>query len=305
MKSKLKSKLDLGSLNISNDLFKIEVPESLYEDEFNRLIKKHFILRDALESEMAVKDDFVMVTLQSSNSKYNKPIVPITLGLNMLNEQIEQSIIGMKIGELKTISIDDSEVNIQVKSIKKKSLIEVSDELVKKENIDNVSTIDEYKEYVAKQYKEKAKRRISMNLLSDVYDSINKTFEFDIDEQEKNDFIQSQVNSILKDAENVEGGIVTLVKGSNPEIETEAEAIENVKALIEPRFKLEIVAEEYCQAKGLIFNEETYEVFIEQNKDKIKTMENQSVKEAFTYETYTKYVMANSLNEYVINYFLG
>ena len=143
LKSKVLKEFDFRKADVSEVDFTYKVEN--VEKELLRIKKKNKITYEANEVN---KGDIVLCSLKSNNPKFNSEI-SINTGLELFNKEIEAGIIGMKKGESKITYVDDKNVSIEVMKIERCELPKVlTDEMVKKEEIEGVSTVKALEEHL-------------------------------------------------------------------------------------------------------------------------------------------------------------
>lgn len=171
--SKVIKLTDFRDMEITEEMQGKALSEEEIKDILNKLAKKNVV---TAEVDSIEKGDFVILDLKGEETKFNKNGLQINVGLGLFNKELEDEILGMEKNENKTLTINDKEVKVGVKSIKRRSIPEVTDELIAGLHIEGVNTIGEYKEYLRdKDIKEKR-----MNIIP------FKSFEYIVENSEYN-----------------------------------------------------------------------------------------------------------------------
>lgn len=102
------------------------------EEEFARVAKQHGQIVQLQAPETIGEGDIVEVRLSSAIEKFNKT-VPLSLGRGFFDKEVEAAMVGMEIGQEKTISIQGEEVSIAIISAKRKLVPEVTADMLAKE----------------------------------------------------------------------------------------------------------------------------------------------------------------------------
>lgn len=92
-------------------------------------------------------NDLVVIEIFGESDRYNKDQVEITVGLKLYNADIEKALLGMKIGESKTIITEEEEVLFTVKSIRRKVYSELTLDKIRGED-PSINSIDEYEDRI-------------------------------------------------------------------------------------------------------------------------------------------------------------
>ncbi|GLC29449.1 hypothetical protein [Clostridium omnivorum] len=184
LKSRVIKEFDFREADVSGEDFTYEVDKKFIEKEILRIRKKNKIVQEVKE----VKEgDIVVCSLKSINPKFNKENVSINAGLGLFKREIEMALIGMKIGENKTIGADNERVSIDVINVKRSVLPDLTDEMVQKEKIDNITSVKSLTEYLEQLYKDEKNKAIdnkSYKLIENVINQVIAKSKFDINEED-------------------------------------------------------------------------------------------------------------------------
>lgn len=120
---------------------------------------------------------------------------PLEIGSGSFIPGFEEQVLGMKVAEEKEIRVSfpdnyqapdlagqEAVFKVKVNEIKEKILPEVSDELIKQAKIENVETVDAYKEYARKRIEEEKKNAADQALTNDIMTELTKICEVEIPE---------------------------------------------------------------------------------------------------------------------------
>jgi FKBP-type peptidyl-prolyl cis-trans isomerase (trigger factor) len=184
LQSRLIKEFDFREADVSGVDFTYEIDKRFIEKEILHIRKKNKIVHEVDE----VKDgNIVECSLKSINLKLNKEKVSINVGLGLFNREIESALIGMKTDETKIISVDNESVSVYVINVKSNEIPDLTDEMVKKEKIENVNNVKSLMEYLEELYeneKNKAINEKSYNLVENVIKQIIAKSKFDINEED-------------------------------------------------------------------------------------------------------------------------
>lgn len=95
------------------------------EEEFARVAKQHGQIVQLDAPETIGEGDIVEVSLHSVLEKFNKT-VPLALGRGFFDKEVEAAMVGMEVGQEKTVLIQGEDVTISVISAKRKVVPEVT-----------------------------------------------------------------------------------------------------------------------------------------------------------------------------------
>lgn len=184
----------------------------MIDDEMKRIAKRYGKVVDTdAEYEIAV-DDIVMIRSKSSLAKYNKPMIPVTVGKNLFSEIIENNLIGMKVKESKVVNVDGEDVEFTVLKVKTREVPEITLDMLKedlknssadKAVIKAVKSIDDFKNILREDF-------IDMNKMENFFDNVYKyirdlaisKMEVDLDEEDYNVYRENFMYGIKSEAMN-------------------------------------------------------------------------------------------------------
>lgn len=181
LKSIVINEFDFRKVDVSGQDFTYKIDKELIEKEIIRIRKKNKIVHEVEK----VKDgDIVVCSLKSVNPKFNKEHVSINAGLGLFKREIEAALIGMKKGESKTIGVDNESVSIDVINVRRSVMPELTDEMVKKEKIDNITNMKSLVEHLYEDEKNKDIDNKSYTLIENVIKQVISKSKFDINEED-------------------------------------------------------------------------------------------------------------------------
>lgn len=178
--------------------------EAMADSELERIAKQHGKVEEATSDHGVSDGDIVMMRTKSENSKYNKPMIPVTVGKGIYNADIEENIIGMKQNESKDIALDGFTVNVTILKIKTKTVPQLTLEMVNNEmksQGDEFSSIDEFRASLIEDAIEMYKFDSYYGKISSyVRDFIVEKSEYEIDEKEAEEYRNKIISAIEKEA---------------------------------------------------------------------------------------------------------
>lgn len=184
LQSRLIKEFDFREADVSGEDFTYEIDKKFIEKELLHIRKKNKIVNEVEEVKAA---DIVVFSLKSINPKLNREKVSINAGLGLFNKEIEAALIGMKKGESKTIEVDNESVGIDIINVKRSEIPELTDEMAKKEKIDNITDVKSLMEYLEQLYEDEKNKAIdekSYNLVENVIKQVVTKSKFDIKEED-------------------------------------------------------------------------------------------------------------------------
>ena len=123
------------------------------EDEISNEIRRELLSRRTYAAvSTAQQGDIATLRLESENKRYNKDSIRLNLGLGLFDRELEKSVEGRSTGDLYETSAGGCAVKVTVVSLERKVSAELSDGFVRSLGIEDVSTVEEYREHLAGKY---------------------------------------------------------------------------------------------------------------------------------------------------------
>ncbi|MCG7381708.1 hypothetical protein [Paenibacillus sp. ACRRY] len=189
LKSTLIKLANYKDMEITDDMRGEPLNENEIEGFLDKLAKRNVVTTDVEKIESG---DFAVLNLKADQERFNRKNLKLTVGLGMFNSELETQVIGMSRGEVKTLNVHGHDVLVDVQSVQRRSLAEVSNEIILSLNIKGVTTVSEYKAHlINKDLKEKRTSAICQNIV----DFVINNSEFAISEEDISYLYQLQLNA--------------------------------------------------------------------------------------------------------------
>ena len=119
------------------------------------------------------KGDVVVLALQSELAKFNRPMVPLTVGGRLFDAELEEQLVGRCVGETFTAMVQDKAVTVTVKQASRTIFPEPTDEMAAAyaethEGFEGVCTVNDYRNHVTEKYIEQEKQSIFYQTMDEV-----------------------------------------------------------------------------------------------------------------------------------------
>lgn len=273
-------------------------------------------------------DIIALKVFASCDERYNKDNVEIAVGMNLYNKDIEDALIGMRINESKTISIDGLDITFNVLSIKKKVYSEITLEKVKAED-PSITSVDEYKDKIYqkicdKLIRDKAEKLQINPMIKKLFNTVDIKFNYEeidkdiikthsevleqldqsLKDESAHDYIAEfirnilingdYVNMILKDGMIKEEYVTSLNDEDLMKCYKEELSLGTCKMYIKISF---------CEKNGMDLSKEAYENMVRKQSE-IYNMTVEMYKEKNSYLNYRFFYIDNSLKKLLIDYML-
>lgn len=151
--------------------------------------------------------DVVLLSLESEMPKFNRPMVPVTVGGNLFDAEFEKQLAGHTVGETFTVTVQDKPVTVTVKQASRTVFPEATDEMAaayaaEHEEFSNAVTVEKYRSCVIEKYIAEQKQQILFSAMDAVSEYVltNSDFNFSEDEiSERMDKAKKEICQSLKD----------------------------------------------------------------------------------------------------------
>lgn len=136
------------------------------------------------EPETVAVGDSVSCRGESAAANWNRPVLLFYPGHGLCEKVLEDALIGMRTGESKTVSLPEGDVTLTVARIIRTVPHPINDELVRLENIEGVSTVEEYRRWYRETIEAKQKDTNCHRAANWLLREIKSRSEFFIDQEE-------------------------------------------------------------------------------------------------------------------------
>lgn len=143
--SKLEKIFDFHQVDYTRAIESFEIDQNRLEKDLQLMRKRHMKKINAIKIEAG---DYVLLNSHSLEKRFQKSNITVIVGKGMFHKELELSLIGLEVGNKKTIVIDDHQVNIEILKIDRMVLPVLDDEDIQKWEITNVSSYQELNDYL-------------------------------------------------------------------------------------------------------------------------------------------------------------
>lgn len=184
MKSKLVSLYDYKqiSMEVEPVIVTTEDLDGEAANDMETLRRRHTCMADA---EIVAKGDICTLALESTNPRYCKPSLPLNVGLGLFAPQLEEALIGQKMGASLEVEVGGDVVKATILSCKRNTVPEkVTDEMVTSLQLEGVSTVEEYRQYLHRWYLDFYHREYTTYYAYELLSEVCKESVWEMDEGE-------------------------------------------------------------------------------------------------------------------------
>lgn len=111
-----------------------------------RLTEGSFDLIPLPEGEKAVNGDVVTFSVSGGEGRYGKEDLRLTLGQGIYDNIVEDAMIGKTAGDVLKVAVGEWDLTIAIHEICRKQLPIMTDDMVKAQQIENVTTLEQFRE---------------------------------------------------------------------------------------------------------------------------------------------------------------
>lgn len=153
------------------------------------------------------KGDVAVLSLESELDRFNRPILPLTVGKNLFDAELEGQLIGHCVGEKFTVKVQKNDVAVTIKQASRTVFPEPTDEMAAEyvkehDEFSGVSTVEEYRRRIAEKYIEDEKQQAIYNAMDEIlgYVLTHSDWEFDDSEiKEQKEIALAEIKEELKE----------------------------------------------------------------------------------------------------------
>ncbi len=185
MKSKINSLADYRQAPFEREVV-ISCPEEYMEKQLRRLTRGG---KKTESVSVLQKGDVAVLTLESKLPKFNRPMVPVTVGGGLYDAELEAQLIGHAVGETFPASVQGESVTVTVKQANRTVFPEPTDAMAAayaegKEELNGITTVADYRKYVADSYCKDESEQVIFHTMEEIiaYVLTNSDWEFDPEE---------------------------------------------------------------------------------------------------------------------------
>ncbi len=181
LKSKALSVADYHAVDISRFALPLQVDEKQYEHDVLNFRKR---FATVVQADRVADQDHVTLSCQSPIPRFNKQHIVVRIGLGLFTKELEQQLIGAAVGQDVTATVKGDPVTVQIESISRQLIPELTDDLVKSAGIDGVDTVeDAYFWCKGHQFDEELEDQAD-EVFAYIAGRVIETSEFELDESE-------------------------------------------------------------------------------------------------------------------------
>lgn len=167
------------------DLSQYAAPFSMNNEELEEKLTK-FRTRHApmTEADSVETGDFVTLDTVSETPRFRKTGVTLRVGKGLFSRELEQAILGMRVGEPRTIALPDAAAHVTIRSIRRRTLPPLTDDTVASWGIEGAKTVEQLIAVVKEEAQSQYIADTAESVAVAVSGEANRRSVFDLDEEE-------------------------------------------------------------------------------------------------------------------------
>ncbi len=234
MKSRVVTLYDYTQAAVPDEMRRWRIDEAEIDHQIETLSHSHAVEMDA---DTVAPGDSVVCKGESAVPRWNKPVLLFYPGHELCEKGIEDALIGMNVGEGKTIAASEGELTLTVCRIVRRVPHPVDDDLVQLEKIEGVENLEQYRRWY-REITEQRNRQDRINHIARMLlnETAAKTV-YEIDEAEETEWATHLAN--LEYDSMVANGMDPTVPEDGVEFLTEEQAREKLVDQARPFFRNE------------------------------------------------------------------
>ena len=286
---------DFTKCELPEKLFDIRIPQKDIDFELKKAAE-HFLTIEPQDGPIE-NGDIVAVKIVSEDAFLACDCERLSVGRGFFSKDIEAALVGRKKGDVFSVTADGSPAEVTVLWIKRRIVPQLTDEMAAAMDVEDVSTVQEYTDYVTQELVNENKEKKQNAIWLMVSKKLLAESEFDVDEAEidaqyKKDisYMQSELEDDFEEYMQVKYHGKTL-----------DESKQGFRKEIEKTLKLCAIAEPIAKEEGVEWTKEAYDATIDEMVSEEYSRE--ELEQSMSYEDYVKQQLEEFLQGKVLEYY--
>ncbi len=192
MKSCVTKLYDLSKFQPEEEARRWRVSDGEIDDRLALLSRNH---AREIDVDTVREKDSVACRGESTVERWNQPVLLFYPGRSLCEKVVEEALIGMKVGESRTVAASEGDVTLTVLRVMRREPHPVDDELVKLEAIESVGTLADYRKWYRETIETKNRLEQPQRMAYSLLRAIKEGSEYDIDPEEESTAIREKANN--------------------------------------------------------------------------------------------------------------
>lgn len=173
-----------------------------YVESQLRHLTRNYKKTEAVET--VENGDVVVLALESSLEKFNRPMLPLTVGKNLFDEAFEAQLIGHSVGEEFTVKVQEHDVAVTIKQASRTTFPQPTDEMAveyakEHDEFADIKTVEDYCNCIADKYIEDEKMNVIYGAMNTIIEYVLTHSDFEFDDEELNAIVNEEKEYIKED----------------------------------------------------------------------------------------------------------
>ena len=140
----IKSLYDFRKVQVPQKLLELEVSEEAVARELAATAERFLTIETVTDGIRA--GDIVQIQFPGEEAGQMQ-IMQINMGLGFAGKALEDGLLGLRRGDEKVLPVENRRIPVQVVSVKRRKVPELTDELIGRLGLENIKTVVQYREY--------------------------------------------------------------------------------------------------------------------------------------------------------------
>ncbi len=197
MKSSINKLIDYRTVPMDWEV-SLSCPEEQIQKELRRVVRKHKTVSNVQTVEQG---DVAMLKLQSDVPKFNKPMVPVTVGSNLLDAGLESACIGRSVGDTFTAEISAGKVTVTVLKASRTLYPEPTDEMVEEycrdaEGCEGITSVEAFVAKIRADYSDELRQSAVYEKQGELIEAVLMQSDWEFDDEDVRTMSANSMQSI-------------------------------------------------------------------------------------------------------------
>lgn len=172
----IKSLYDFRKVQVPQKLLELEVSEEAVARELAATAERFLTIETVTDGIRA--GDIVQIQFPGEEAGQMQ-IMQINMGLGFAGKALEDGLLGLRRGDEKVLPVENRRIPVQVVSVKRRKVPELTDELIGRLGLENIKTVVQYREYTVGRIAQRAAQGKSRALCDFAIKSVLEHSEFE------------------------------------------------------------------------------------------------------------------------------
>jgi PHD/YefM family antitoxin component YafN of YafNO toxin-antitoxin module len=191
MKSKINTLADYRQAPFERQIT-LHCPEEYVQTQLRHLTRAYKKTEPVTQVE---NGDVVVLAVESALPKFNRPMVPVTVGGKLYDEELEEQLPGHSVGETFQAQVQGEPVTVTIRQASRTVFPEPTDEMAaayaaQHEGFAEIKTVAEYRRKVTDEYLDGQKKQVLFAAMNEIHAYVLSHSDWEFDEEELHQLIE-------------------------------------------------------------------------------------------------------------------